>query len=185
MNDGMDRMFRYGCSIFFLLFVITKTNWRNSATAILGIYDVNNTTPFFSRIHLIQNNALYRERKKKRGNRTEQALMILVWRIKRYICPRDDRNVYISRTLSKYNITHKWYDARRILPCWYLIRMSCLSVQIVYFKPVFFHLIILERENNTNALCVRCACMCVFSLTPFYMQNKKKCIANWKKINRI
>jgi hypothetical protein len=33
----MDRRFRYGCSILFLLFVITKTNWKSSVTAILGI----------------------------------------------------------------------------------------------------------------------------------------------------
>jgi hypothetical protein len=110
----MDRIFRYRCSTSFLLFVITKTNWRNSATAILGIYDVNSTTPFFSRVHLIQNDALYRERKEERGKKKERALMKLEWRIKRYIWHRDNRNVFISRTLSKDNITNEWYDASNI-----------------------------------------------------------------------
>jgi hypothetical protein len=101
---------------FILLFVITKANWRNSVTAILGIYDVNNTTPFFSRIHLIQNDVLYRERKEERGKKKERALMKLGWRIKRYIWHRDNRNVFISRTLGRYNVTDEWHDARKILP---------------------------------------------------------------------
>jgi hypothetical protein len=65
-------------------------------------------------------------------NWREQALMILVKNKRIHICPRDNRNVYISRALRKYNITHKWYDARRILPCWYLIRMSCLSAHSLF-----------------------------------------------------
>jgi hypothetical protein len=51
--------------------VITKKNIRSSVIAILGVYDVNNTTPYFSSIHLKQNDALYRYREEERGKRKE------------------------------------------------------------------------------------------------------------------
>jgi len=125
-------MIRYGCSIYFiLLFVITKTNWRNSVTAILGINDVNSTTPYFSRIHLIQNDVLYRERKEERGKKKERALMKLGWRITRYIWHRDNRNVFIPKTLGRYNVTDEWHVARRIFHTYNLIRMLCLSAQYI------------------------------------------------------
>ena len=45
----LDRIFFVTTAVlyFILLFVITKTNWRNSVTAILGINDVNDTIPYF------------------------------------------------------------------------------------------------------------------------------------------
>jgi hypothetical protein len=64
-DDEMDSLFRYGCSIYFI--VITMRNWRSSVTAILGVHDVQSTTPPSSSVVLIQNDALYREHEEERG----------------------------------------------------------------------------------------------------------------------
>jgi hypothetical protein len=63
----MDSLFVTAAA--FILFVITMTKWKSSVTAILGVYDVNNTTSFLQ-IVLIQHKAfaLYtrtRERDKR------------------------------------------------------------------------------------------------------------------------
>ena len=63
----MDRMYSLRLQHFILLFVITKRNRRNSVTAILGVYDVTNTTPYFCSNVLLQNGALYKKYKKERG----------------------------------------------------------------------------------------------------------------------
>jgi len=70
IDDGiMDRMYSLPLQHFILLFVITKRNRRNSITAILGIYDVTNTIPFFCSLDLLQSDTLYRryKRQKERG----------------------------------------------------------------------------------------------------------------------
>jgi len=59
--------------------------------------------------------------------RKEQTLIIIVWRMKRCICPSDDRHVSLSRTSRKYNITYEWYDVRRTPHTQHLIRILCLS----------------------------------------------------------
>ena len=105
------------------------TNWRSSVTAILGLYDVNNTTPFSSCVDIIQNTVLYREHEQKREKSKQRALTERRWMIRRYICNRDHKSVYIWRISRKDNITCEWYDVRMVSHQWYHSRRLYLLAQ--------------------------------------------------------
>jgi hypothetical protein len=110
-------------------FILLWSQWETGGVALplSSVYDIHFTTPPSSSVVLIQNDVLYREHKKERGKRKERTLIIIVWRMKRCICPRDDRHVSLSRTSRKYNITYELYDARRTPHTQHLIRILCLS----------------------------------------------------------
>lgn len=82
------------------LFVITKSNWKSSVTAILDIYDVNNTTPLYNIPVLMYNikHSLYIRAQERRTQKdvTEYIRITLIMFIY-VIVLRDDKRISLRR----------------------------------------------------------------------------------------
>ena len=116
----------------------------NSATAILGIHDVNYTIPYTSVASFSYNTLSYIENTKEK-KRKEQALMKIDWGSNRYIY-RDFRNIYVSTTVGKHNVTDEWHETEKILHTLSIIWILCLLAHYVF--ETIFHIITKDWINK-------------------------------------